>query len=121
MVHDTLPDVGSSPRPQSSASYKRSDSHHESQPTTIIDIRGDADEISLQSAISEGLRPKDGGEKTIPTLLLYDEAGLRLFEKITYLDEYYLTNAEIETLETYCDAIADRIPTDSMLVELGSG
>jgi uncharacterized SAM-dependent methyltransferase len=67
------------------------------------------------------LRPDAGKEKTLPTLLLYDVDGLKLFEKITYLDEYYLTNAEIEVLETYADNIADRIKPNSIVVELGSG
>lgn len=34
---------------------------------------------------------------------------------------YYLTNAEIEVLETYAEKIAERIPTGSIVVELGSG
>jgi hypothetical protein len=34
---------------------------------------------------------------------------------------YYLTNAEIEVLETYADKIAERIPPNSIIVELGSG
>jgi L-histidine Nalpha-methyltransferase / hercynylcysteine S-oxide synthase len=49
------------------------------------------------------------------------EAGLKLFEDITYLDEYYLTNAEIEVLEKHARDIAERIPGGSRLVELGSG
>jgi hypothetical protein len=62
----------------------------------ILDIRVGATEFDILQDIKTGLRPADGGEKKLPTLLLYDEAGLRLFEKITYLEEYYLTNAEIE-------------------------
>jgi uncharacterized SAM-dependent methyltransferase len=87
----------------------------------IIDIRRETDERSILDDIRQGLRPADGKEKTLPTLLLYDEAGLKLFEKITYLDEYYLTNAEIEVLETYADHIAERILPGSIVVELGSG
>lgn len=34
---------------------------------------------------------------------------------------YYLTNAEIEVLETYADNIAERISSPSIIVELGSG
>jgi uncharacterized SAM-dependent methyltransferase len=34
---------------------------------------------------------------------------------------YYLTNAEIEVLETYANNIAERIPSGSIIVELGSG
>lgn len=37
------------------------------------------------------------------------------------MKEYYLTNAEIEVLETQADRIAQRIPAHSRLVELGSG
>ena len=57
----------------------------------------------------------------MPTLLLYDEEGLQLFEEITYLDEYYLTNAEIETLNTHAEAIARLIKPGSQVIELGSG
>ncbi|KAJ9644742.1 hypothetical protein H2199_003705 [Coniosporium tulheliwenetii] len=87
----------------------------------IIDIRRETDEHSILDDIRKGLRPGDAAEKTLPTLLLYDETGLRLFEKITYLDEYYLTNAEIEVLQTYADRIAARIQPGSLIVELGSG
>lgn len=55
--------------------------------TRIIDIRADGAHFDLIKDIKEGLRPKDGGEKKLPTMLLYDEAGLRLFEKITYCEE----------------------------------
>ena len=49
------------------------------------------------------------------------EKGLKLFEQITYLDEYYLTNAEIEALTRHADAIAEHIPSGSRVIELGSG
>ncbi len=44
-----------------------------------------------------------------------------MFEEITYLDEYYLTEAEIAILEQHGDSIADRIPNGALIVELGSG
>ncbi|KAJ2742094.1 hypothetical protein GGI20_004723, partial [Coemansia sp. BCRC 34301] len=34
--------------------------------------------------------------RSLPTLLLYDNAGLDLFDRITYLPEYYLTDCEID-------------------------
>ncbi|KAI1530374.1 hypothetical protein PtrSN001C_008697 [Pyrenophora tritici-repentis] len=89
--------------------------------TKIIDIRVDTAESDILADIKKGLRPENGGEKKLPTLLLYDQEGLRLFEKITYQEEYYLTNAEIEVLETYADSIAERISSPSIIVELGSG
>lgn len=87
----------------------------------IIDIRSDAAGIELQQLIRTGLRPQNGEQKTLPTLLLYDDKGLKLFEQITYLDEYYLTGQEIYVLEKYADRIAERIPSGAMVVELGSG
>lgn len=89
--------------------------------TKIIDIRVDTAQSDIVADIKKGLRPEDGGEKQLPTLLLYDEQGLRLFEKITYLDQYYLTNAEIGILEANADQMARRIQPGSALVELGSG
>ncbi|KAI9848057.1 MAG: hypothetical protein M1837_001159 [Sclerophora amabilis] len=87
----------------------------------IVDIRRDSIEHSIKDEIFEKLRPGPGKEKRLPTLLLYDEIGLKLFEKLTYLDEYYLTNAEIDVLERYAGSIAERIAPGSLLVELGSG
>jgi len=89
---------------------------------TIIDIRDEA-LTPVKDQILPALSPEDGGEKKLPTLLLYNEEGLKLFEKITYLNEYYLTGQEIEVLEKHADHIAERIALrpDSMVIELGSG
>ena len=87
----------------------------------IIDIRTTEIGLSIAEEIQKGLRPTNGEGKQLPTLLLYDEVGLKLFEDITYLDEYYLTNAEIEVLEKYADHIAARIRPGSQMIELGSG
>lgn len=89
--------------------------------TDIIDIRREIVGISVLDELRRGLRVAPDVEKRLPTLLLYDDIGLQLFEKITYLEEYYLTNAEIEALEEYSDRIVERIAPGSMVVELGSG
>ncbi|RAL65599.1 hypothetical protein DID88_005271 [Monilinia fructigena] len=86
----------------------------------IIDIRHDGAEIELKDEILASLRPQSG-LKSLPTLLLYDERGLQIYEEITYLPEYYLTNAEIDVLERSAENIAASIPSNSMVVELGSG
>jgi len=86
----------------------------------IIDIRRDAVEINLKGEILSLLKPESGPKK-LPTLLLYNERGLQLFEEITYLEEYYLTNAEIDVLERSADSIAKAIKPGSMVIELGSG
>lgn len=88
---------------------------------SIIDIRRKGSDISLVDEIRRHLNPGKGQERRMPTLLLYDEKGLQLFEDITYLEEYYLTNAEIEVLTTHAEAIARLIEPDSQIIELGSG
>ncbi|PNS18429.1 Ergothioneine biosynthesis protein 1 [Sphaceloma murrayae] len=89
----------------------------------ILDIRNGADFVPLVDQIRAGLKVHNGHEKSLPTLLLYDKAGLQLFERITYLDEYYLTNQEIQILERCADQIARRVALrpDSIFLELGSG
>ncbi|RVX75054.1 hypothetical protein B0A52_01331 [Exophiala mesophila] len=87
----------------------------------FLDIRGDKSGQSLLSMLKESLDPPNKQPRSFPTLLLYNEKGLKIFEEITYLDEYYLTNAEIEALETHAREIATQIPRNSRLVELGSG
>ncbi len=39
--------------------------------------------------------------KYLSSKYFYDEQGDKLFQKIVQLDEYYLTNAEYEILDTY--------------------
>ena len=87
----------------------------------IIDIRQGKDQRTILDDVYKGLHPDKGEEKTLPTMVLYDEKGLRLFEDITYLEEYYLTNAEIEVLTRYASDIARIIQPGSQIVELGSG
>lgn len=41
--------------------------------TEIIDIRVGSTDFDMVADIKKGLNPKDGGEKRLPTLLLYDE------------------------------------------------
>jgi L-histidine Nalpha-methyltransferase / hercynylcysteine S-oxide synthase len=85
----------------------------------IIDLRPSSD-IDLRKEIFAGLKENP---PMIPTLVLYDEPGLKLFEKITYLDEYYLTNCEIEILKSKSDEIVKRLglKDGGIVVELGSG
>ena len=56
--------------------------------------------FDLPKMILSSLKPAvEGTPKTIPTMVLYDDYGLQLFDQITYLQEYYLTQEEIEILE----------------------
>ena len=58
--------------------------------------------------------------KYLPSKYFYDGRGSELFEQITELPEYYLTNAETEILAEHADSLMARIQPDE-LVELGSG
>jgi len=59
--------------------------------------------------------------KSLPFHLFYDDEGLRLFEQITELAEYYPTRTECEILETHAAAIAERAGSNLTLIELGTG
>ena len=87
----------------------------------IVDIRQQELAFSLLDDIREGLQTSEGSERTLPTLLLYDEVGLKLFEDITYLDQYYLTNEEIDVITKYAAMIEETIRDGSLVVELGRG
>ncbi|KAF9352300.1 hypothetical protein BGX26_009854 [Mortierella sp. AD094] len=78
--------------------------------------------FDLPKMIISGLCPETSDmAKTIPTMVLYDDRGLQLFDEITYLEEYYLTQEEIEILERDGDEIVEHIPDNSVVVELGAG
>lgn len=85
------------------------------------DIRSRDLDNSLASDILAGLRGSGTSGKSLPTLILYDEEGLQKFEEITYLDEYYLTNDEIDVLVMSAAHIARQLPNGVQLLELGSG
>ncbi|MDC0661494.1 L-histidine N(alpha)-methyltransferase [Marinobacter sp. SS21] len=59
--------------------------------------------------------------KSVSPKYFYDEAGSRLFDQITELQEYYVTRAERSILEQQGRAICRYLTRDTMLVEPGSG
>ena len=63
--------------------------------------------------------------KSLPPYLFYDDAGSRLYERITELPEYYLTRTERAIFDTHADAIvASALGSDTRpltIVELGAG
>lgn len=68
--------------------------------------------------VDEGLR---ASTKNIPCIYFYDYEGSQLFEEICRLPEYYLTRAETEILKTHSEEIISCLPSNVVLVELGSG
>jgi dimethylhistidine N-methyltransferase len=70
------------------------------------------------AALIAGLREP---QKTISPKYFYDETGSKLFEEITRLPEYYLTDTELLIMDTYIDEMADRIGAQASLIEFGAG
>lgn len=60
-------------------------------------------------------------EKSISPKYFYDERGSQLFDAITDLPEYYLTNTEIDIMYSNIDEIADLVGRKASLIEFGSG
>ncbi len=73
---------------------------------------------TLRDEVVAGLRARP---KTLPPKLFYDAAGAELFERITRLEEYYLTGAELEILERHAPDIARLAGARAALIEYGSG
>jgi L-histidine Nalpha-methyltransferase / hercynylcysteine S-oxide synthase len=101
----------------------------------IIDVRlnnnssnGEAD---LNHEIRRGLS-QPLNQKTLPTVLLYDEEGLRIYDQITTdADEYYLFPAEENLLKNHAHDIAKIMfkqheldhqgHVEGVVLELGAG
>ncbi|MDX2092585.1 MAG: L-histidine N(alpha)-methyltransferase [Kofleriaceae bacterium] len=59
--------------------------------------------------------------KHLPCKLLYDAKGAALFERITGVEDYYLTRAELALLEAKLPAIAAIVGPHARVIEPGSG
>lgn len=73
---------------------------------------------AFEEDVLEGLK-KD--QKNLPSKYFYDERGSELFEKISNLDEYYLTDAELEILQMNSKEISETIGSNTLIIEFGSG
>src|SRR5207302_1283132 len=57
----------------------------------------------------------------LPCKYFYDEAGSLLFERITGLEEYYLTRTELAIMERHAAEMAGLLGRRCTLIEYGSG
>ena len=69
----------------------------------------------------EVIRGLMSAPKSLPPKLFYDDNGTRLFERISELEEYYLTRAELEILRGRSEEIGHLAGTGGALIEYGSG
>ncbi len=68
--------------------------------------------------ILQGLRRE---QKALSPKFFYDDRGSELFERITRLPEYYLTQAELSIMERHVDEMAALVGPQASLIEFGSG
>ena len=87
----------------------------------IVDIRHGRGQSTLRKDLLSQLKSVDGKQRRFPNEILYDETGLKIFEEITNLEEYYLEQDEKELYSQHADEIAHQIPGGAQLLELGSG
>lgn len=84
----------------------------------LVDLDGEGVDRAFRTDVLAGLRQP---QKAVPARWLYDDAGSRLFEDITQLEEYYPTRAETEILATRGAEFAREIGPGRAVVEFGSG
>ncbi|KAK5732155.1 hypothetical protein LTR17_010732 [Elasticomyces elasticus] len=116
----TMPDTTTLPRSKQNGHIPASKPKSNGEAPDIIDIRDGGELLRLADSIRSGLQAPPGS-RTLPSLLLWNEKGLKHFEAVTYTSDYYLTNAEISVLEAHSAEIAEQMQDGSILLELGSG
>ena len=73
---------------------------------------------TFSTDIINGLKQK---QKVLHPKYFYNDVGSKLFEQICELEEYYLTRAEIEILESIDKELSSYVIDEYNLIELGSG
>jgi dimethylhistidine N-methyltransferase len=74
--------------------------------------------LDLPDDVLAGLR---SSPKRLPSRLLFDDRGAALYERICYLDAYYLARAELGVLRAQLPAIADQVGARARVIEPGAG
>src|SRR5688500_18552564 len=84
--------------------------------TPLLDLRPPS--VDIRSEVLAGLSAE---RPSLPSKLLYDEAGSRLFERITTLPEYYQTRTELAILQSAVPDLVQGLGRNITLIEYGSG
>lgn len=97
--------------------------HLQGKETLIQDIKQnqqlDHSKSSIRDQILDGL--KDPLSPSIPSILLWDDTGLKLFETLALTPQYAPFHSELSILNQHVDEMIAIIPSGSLLIELGCG
>ncbi len=74
-----------------------------------------------EGMLNEIIQSLSKSQKELSCKFFYDERGSMLFEKISELEEYYLTRTEISILNNNIRHISDAVGKEALILELGSG
>ncbi|MDZ7743733.1 MAG: L-histidine N(alpha)-methyltransferase [Bacteroidota bacterium] len=81
-------------------------------------------EVQLSTFESDTLRGLSASPKFLLSKYFYDSRGSKIFEQIMRMPDYYLTNCELEILQSHKQPIAEAFgnpATELELIELGAG
>lgn len=65
--------------------------------------------------------PADGKPRVLPDELLYDDTGLAIWADVIFTKEFYQTADEIVLFEQNSEEIAQEMPLNSVMTDLGAG
>ena len=87
----------------------------------VFDIRHQGDDTSnlRDELVATLTRPVSF--KTVPSILLWDDRGQRLFEDILSCPQYYPFRAELALLNKYSEEMAAAVGQTRLVIELGAG
>jgi EasF-like predicted methyltransferase len=87
-------------------------------PLFITNITNIKEPLDLYSATLEGLQ---SSEPFLPELLLWNDAGQRLFQAFSETPTYYPMSKELDILTSEVNEMVQNLPQSSTIIELGAG
>jgi hypothetical protein len=89
---------------------------------TVIDIGGSRVPIFLKNMLDEKFLMNAGRNQCLlPSAMLHDDTGLRIWRKLNRLPDYYQTRDEIDLLKRNGGDLARFLAETRTLVDLGCG
>ena len=92
------------------------------KPFSVVDLTANipqSNDSDFARAVMEGLSKT---EKRLPSWLIFNDEGSKIFEEITELEHYHPTASEFEIFRGQKQTIAELLPDEPVhIIELGSG